>query len=194
MQTYKLVLIGNTSVGKTSLVTRFAHKRFTDHVSSTIGASFISYVMDIGQDKVRLNIWDTAGQERFRSMVTMYYRHVDMAIIVFDVTNYDIKNLKYWIQEYIRQSDKDDPKFILVGNKRDLLDIESYISDDITDLAESYKTKLFITSALNGHNVEQTFEYIAETLLKESHTFDFHDKNGGYSVLTNVSDIHKCCY
>lgn len=165
MLTFKIVVIGDTSVGKTSLITRFAHKRFVSHVSSTVGASFTSYNLDIEDERIRLNIWDTAGQEKFRSMVSMYYRDSEYCLIVFDINNYSVDNIKYWITEYLKKTVNPSPRFVLVGNKTDLLKFN--VKDNrLADLMTEYKVKLYKTSALNGDNVEELFEYVGKILLK----------------------------
>lgn len=166
MLTFKIVVIGNTSVGKTSLITRFAHKRFVSHTSSTVGASFTSYNLNIDENKVRLNIWDTAGQEKFRSMVSMYYRDAEYCLVVFDITNYNIENIRYWITEYIEKTANPNPKFVLVANKTDLLKYSFLINNDLKKLMAEYNVQLFKTSALNGNNVDELFEYIGKILLK----------------------------
>ena len=166
MQAFKIVLIGDTSVGKTSIVSRFTHKRFISHTCSTIGASFVSYVVEIDDEKVRLNIWDTAGQERYRSMVSMYYREVDFCSIVFNIQNYKVENIAYWVNEYLNKTTSKNPRFVLVGNKTDLLDLEygDPVSKKLYDLIDTHNIKLFKTSALNGAGVEELFDHVARIL------------------------------
>lgn len=181
MPTYKIVLIGDSSVGKTSLVTKFAYKRFVDHSSSTIGASFTSYDMNNDDERVRLNIWDTAGQERYRSMVTIYYRDVHFGILVFDISNYKIKDIKYWINEYLYKTNSKNSRFLLVGNKCDLLEDDQNQHEDLEKLAKKYCTKIFKTSSKSGYNVEKIFEYMGKELVN----MPLHEKlNLGEKYLT----------
>lgn len=166
MLTFKVVVIGDTSVGKTSLVTRFTQKRFVSHVSSTVGASFTSYNLDVDDERIRLNIWDTAGQEKFRSMVSMYYRDAEYCLIVFDINNYNVDNIQYWITEYLQKTANPHPRFVLVGNKTDLTNFNLITDSRLANLMTEYKVRLFKTSALNGDNIEELFEYVGKMLLK----------------------------
>ncbi|KAJ3154777.1 Ras- protein Rab-7 [Geranomyces variabilis] len=122
----KVVLLGDGSVGKTSLRNQFIHKRFADAYKATIGADFVSKDVET-QDgrRVSMQIWDTAGQERFQSLGVAFYRGTDVCILVYDVTQPDsTKNLIRWLSEFIRQADIQDPEtfpFVLVGNKIDVV-------------------------------------------------------------------------
>ena len=123
MKSYKIVFIGDASVGKTSIINRYIHKRFIFYTNSTIGASYTSYTLDTEDDKIRINIWDTAGQERYRALISMYYRDISSCIIVLDLNNFSAENIKYWINEFETKCNKETlPPVILVGNKYDLLD------------------------------------------------------------------------
>lgn len=192
MITFKLVLIGDPSVGKTSIVSRFAYKRFTTHLCSTIGASFVSYILNIDDNKVRLNIWDTAGQEKFRSMVSMYYRDADYCLIVFDITKYNVDNINYWIDEYLNKTANPNPKFVLVANKCDL---NSHLNKDIEKLAKERNISIFKTSAYNGTNVEELFEYIGRILvdMPVEHRLSIHDGTN-IKNKNKVENPSKCCY
>ena len=96
----KLVFLGDTSVGKSSMVTRFLNKVFYEFQDPTIGAAFSSVTVDLDNKKIKFEIWDTAGQERYRSLAPMYYRGADAAVVVYDITNKDSFGvLEYWIKE-----------------------------------------------------------------------------------------------
>lgn len=197
MLTFKVVIIGDPSVGKTSIVTRFTHKRFASHVSSTIGASFTSYTLDVEEEKVRLNLWDTAGQERYRSMVSMYYRDADYCIIVFDIVEHTTDNVRYWITEYLNKTANQHPKFVLVANKTDL-DKNAIINDEIYTLANEYDVDIYKTSAANGSQVEELFEYIGKTLVnmpvEHRLTVQPKTKHGTSKLSLNMDKYHNCCY
>ncbi|KAJ3158277.1 Ras- protein Rab-7 [Geranomyces michiganensis] len=122
----KVVLLGDGSVGKTSLRNQFIHKRFADTYKATIGADFVSKDVET-QDgrRVSMQIWDTAGQERFQSLGVAFYRGTDACILVYDVTQPDsATNLVRWLSDFIRQADVQDPEtfpFVVVGNKIDVV-------------------------------------------------------------------------
>jgi len=186
MKSYKIVLTGDSSVGKTSLVSRFVYKKFIEHNSSTIGASFISYTMD----NMRLNIWDTAGQERYRSLVSVYYRSVDYCLIVFDINQYTIDGIKYWINEYLSMSDN--TNFVLVGNKDDTYD-NNDIPEDIEILINIYKIKFFRTSAYSGKNVDDVFKHVADMInLKKDKLEEIVDIDIKVEKENKCIDVGKC--
>lgn len=117
MTTYKIIIVGNANVGKTSLLNRYIDDNFTTHVPSTIGIEFIHKEMG---DETKLSIWDTAGQERFQSIGSALYRNADAIIFVYDVSDIDsYHSLEYWYRQYLTYGDRDSIK-ILVGNKSDL--------------------------------------------------------------------------
>lgn len=195
MRIYKIVIIGDAAVGKTSLVTRITQNKFISNMNSTIGASFTSCDLNIENKNIRLNIWDTAGQEKFRSMVSMYYRNANFCIIVFDITKYNLDNIKYWITEYIEKTINSRPNFVLVGNKTDLLENDFIITDEFQNLIDLYNIKLFKTSTLKGVNINELFEYISKILLdlpyNEINTNSVNLKEP-YTSYTSYTSY--CCY
>jgi Ras-related protein Rab-5C len=184
MLSYKIILIGNSSVGKTSLVMRYVHNFFKQNYDSTIGASFTSHLVKVNNTdtEIRLNIWDTAGQERYRALMNMYYRDAPFCIIVFDLTDYSYTNIKYWISDYLSKTSESNPKFVLVGNKMDLAKDTTKIDEEINELINKYDTVFFKTSAKSGQNVDELFKYIAEILYnlpnddsQSDETFNLHN-------------------
>ncbi|SCV00293.1 LANO_0F06150g1_1 [Lachancea nothofagi CBS 11611] len=154
----KLVLLGESSVGKSALVTRFTTGSFYRN-NATIGAAFttksISWENESGVWKVKLEIWDTAGQERYRSLAPMYYRKTDVAMVVFDVTDESTqKKADSWIQElqgYMQDEEAPNIVIQVVGNKIDLL--EAPLASDTDWIPVSAKT---------GSGVAQLFERVAK--------------------------------
>merc|ERR1712205_48184 len=117
---FKLVLLGDSAVGKSSLVLRFVRGQFFEYQESTIGAAFLTQTVALNDTTVKFEIWDTAGQERYRSLAPMYYRGAAAAIVVFDITNKESFNgAKSWVKELQRRGD---PNVViaLAGNKADL--------------------------------------------------------------------------
>lgn len=119
----KLIIVGDPSVGKTSLLRRIVENKFSQTYRSTLGVDFMFKEMDIGDSKVKLQIWDTAGQEKFRSMITTYYKHTNGIIIVFDLSNLSsFQNiLEKWLAHIKAYTPSDSPKVLLLGNKLDLM-------------------------------------------------------------------------
>ncbi|CAN1224790.1 Ras-related protein RABH1e [Linum perenne] len=119
---YKLVFLGDQSVGKTSIITRFMYDKFDTTYQATIGIDFLSKTMYLEDRTVRLQLWDTAGQERFRSLIPSYIRDSSVAVVVYDVANrQSFLNTSKWIEE-VRTERGSDVIIVLVGNKTDLVD------------------------------------------------------------------------
>eukprot|EP00126_Sphaerothecum_destruens_P000085 Sdes_comp10104_c0_seq1m1708 len=120
----KVIILGDSGVGKTSLMSRFVNDRFTSQYKATIGADFLSKEIMIGDRLVTLQIWDTAGQERFQSLGVAFYRGADCCVLCYDVSNSkSFETLDSWKDEFLVQSSPRDPEnfpFVVLGNKIDL--------------------------------------------------------------------------
>jgi len=157
---FKLLLIGDSGVGKSSLLLRFADNTFTESFISTIGVDFKLRTIDLQGSKVKLQLWDTAGQERFRTITSSYYRGAQGVIVVFDVTKKDtFNNVVKWLQELERYA-AEDVKKLLVGNKIDLTPRE-VTCDEAKELAEKLGLDYVETSAKTSSNVEEAFTRLA---------------------------------
>ena len=120
LRKYKLVFIGDQSVGKTSIISSFMYDTFDAHYASTIGIDFVSKSVPVDDGTVRLQLWDTAGQERFRSLIPSYIRDSHVAVVVFDITSRETFNsTSKWIAD-VRAQRGNDVVIVLVGNKTDL--------------------------------------------------------------------------
>ncbi|KAI9093131.1 P-loop containing nucleoside triphosphate hydrolase protein [Phlyctochytrium arcticum] len=165
----KVVIIGDGSVGKTSLRNQYMHQRFSHAYKATIGADFVTRTVSVGDRNVAIQIWDTAGQERFQSLGVAFYRGADACILVYDVTNpASTASLYKWMTEFIRQADIRDPErfpFVLVGNKMDDTRGRAVSKWEGQELAPSLP--LFETSAKDGTRVEDVFMYVAKTAVVE---------------------------
>lgn len=130
MLTFKLVIIGNKSVGKTSLVKRYTDNTFTNSVESTIGAQFCSKIVVLeptpgNEVRVKLQIWDTAGEEKFRSITPMYYKNANAVVLVYDVTNEgSFESLSSWYQEVDDKRGADELKLAIAANKCDMAEYQ----------------------------------------------------------------------
>mmetsp|Transcript_36933 Transcript_36933/g.63776 ORF Transcript_36933/g.63776 Transcript_36933/m.63776 type:complete len:205 (-) Transcript_36933:148-762(-) len=162
---FKLVLIGDSGVGKSCLLLRFADNAFTESYISTIGVDFRFRTVKVDKNTVKLQIWDTAGQERFRTITSAYYRGADGIIMVYDVTSQDSFNhVADWLTEVNRYASEGTCK-LLVGNKSDRED-RTVSSEEASAYAEKLKIPFLETSAKNAENVETAFLTMASELIK----------------------------
>jgi small GTP-binding protein len=163
----KILLIGESSVGKTGIMLRFVNDRFSNSFITTIGIDFNCKTIVSNGSKIKLQLWDTAGQERFRAITTSYYKGSNAVIIVYDVTNRDsFDRIKYWIESvYAKLSS--DVIIILVGNKIDLESIREITFDEGYELAKKYDIHFFECSAKNGININKIFDDVADQFIKQ---------------------------
>lgn len=164
---FKLVLLGESAVGKSSLVLRFVRGTFFEYQESTIGAAFLTQTVPLGDTTVKFEIWDTAGQERYKSLAPMYYRGAAAAIVVFDITNYDsFTRAKQWVKELQRQGNTN-IVIALAGNKADLKDKRKVEPAEVQAYADDNGILFMETSAKTAMNVNEIFVQIARRLPKE---------------------------
>ncbi|GCF01562.1 GTP-binding protein of the rab [Zygosaccharomyces mellis] len=201
---FKLLLIGNSGVGKSCLLLRFSDDTYTNDYISTIGVDFKIKTVDLDGKTVKLQIWDTAGQERFRTITSSYYRGSHGIIIVYDVTDQESFNgVKMWLQEIDRYATSTVLK-LLVGNKCDLKDKRMVEYDVAKEFADANKMPFIETSALDSTNVEEAFLTMARQIKDSMAQQQRHDggaangqnENGNVNLkgqsLTN-SSTNGCC-
>lgn len=163
---FKLVLIGDSGVGKSCLLLRFADDNFTDSYISTIGVDFRFRTINIQDKTVKLQIWDTAGQERFRTITSAYYRGADGIIMVYDVTSSEsFDHVEEWLSEVDRYANENTSK-LLVGNKADLIEEKVVPEEDAQRFAENIGISFLETSAKTATNVDTAFLTMANELIK----------------------------
>ncbi|KAL1328081.1 hypothetical protein HN51_038021 [Arachis hypogaea] len=161
---YKLVFLGDQSVGKTSIITRFMYDKFDTTYQATIGIDFLSKTMYLEDRTVRLQLWDTAGQERFRSLIPSYIRDSSVAVIVYDVANrQSFLNTTKWVEE-VRQERGTDVIIVLVGNKTDLVDKRQVSIEEGEAKTRELEVMFIETSAKAGFNIKPLFRKIAAAL------------------------------
>lgn len=162
---FKLVLLGESAVGKSSLVLRFVQNDFQEYRESTIGAAFLTQTVKIDdQTTIKFEIWDTAGQERYKSLAPMYYRNANCAVVVYDITSTaSLEKAKVWIRELQKQADAQ-IVIALAGNKADLEDRRQVPTEDARRFAEEENLLFFETSAKQSTNVSEIFLAIAKKL------------------------------
>ena len=157
----KMVLVGDSGVGKSCLLKRFATDDWDPTYISTIGVDFEIMTLNLLDKNVRLQIWDTAGQERFHNITTSYYRGAHCIMIVYDTTNLDsFKNVKKWY-EAVQTYANEDVALIIVGNKSDLSDQRNVEWDAATQYCDNINAKLLEASAKTGINVKESFTQLA---------------------------------
>jgi small GTP-binding protein len=161
--TVRVVLIGNSQVGKTSLIHRFVRSSFEKQQKSTIGAVFHTYEQTWEGRQVIMQIWDTAGQEKYRSLGPIYYRNSAAGIAVFDLTSKDtLAGLETWIVEFKKYTEN--PLLFIVGNKSDLAEDRAVTEEEAQSFAVTQGGTCFFTSAKNGDGVKELFEKVFQDL------------------------------
>ncbi|XP_061692008.1 ras-related protein Rab-41 isoform X2 [Syngnathoides biaculeatus] len=164
LRKFKLVFLGEQSVGKTSLITRFMYDSFDNTYQATIGIDFLSKTMYLEDRTVRLQLWDTAGQERFRSLIPSYIRDSTIAVVVYDITNLNsFQQTSKWIDD-VRTERGSDVIIMLVGNKTDLADKRQVSVEAAERKARELNVMYIETSAKAGYNVKQLFRRVAAAL------------------------------
>ncbi|XP_050524234.1 ras-related protein rab7 [Daktulosphaira vitifoliae] len=198
----KVIILGDSSVGKTSLMNQYVNKKFTNQYKATIGADFLTKEVMVDDRIVTMQIWDTAGQERFQSLGVAFYRGADCCVLVFDVTSPgSFKSLDGWRDEFLIQASPSDPDhfpFVVLGNKVDL-ENRAVSSKRAQQWCQSKNgLPYFETSAKEAINVEQAFKTIARNALAQETDMeiynDFPDqiKLGGGSAENRLSGGDNC--
>ncbi|KAJ6797878.1 ras-related protein ARA-4 [Iris pallida] len=161
---FKIVIIGDSGVGKSNLLSRYSRNEFNPNSRATIGVEFQTQSLTIDGREVKAQIWDTAGQERFRAVTSAYYRGAVGALLVYDVTrSATFDSVDRWLQELNTHSDSTVAR-MLIGNKCDLGEIRAVSTEDGKNLAESEGLFFMETSALDSTNVKTAFEMVIKEI------------------------------
>ncbi|CAI2380287.1 unnamed protein product [Moneuplotes crassus] len=195
---FKIILIGDAAVGKTSFLLRFTENKFTEDHLATIGVDFQSKCLSFGKKIIKLQIWDTAGQERFRSITRSYYKNSHGCLAIYDISDESsFEKIKELIEYYKEESEARLPfNVILIGNKSDL-DLDRHVPTlKGKMLAEEYGIPFFETSVKNDQNVDEAFMAVAGEAIKSTKYID-------EKTTENVKKLHdtlmkpkkksKCC-
>lgn len=189
----KVIIVGDTNTGKTSLMQQFVNKKFDAKYKATIGADFLTKEIMIEEKLVTMQIWDTAGQERFQSLGMAFYRGADACVLVYDITNpKSFTNLKAWRDEFMLQAAPRSPEqfpFMVLGNKCDKESDRTVQKKNVERWCEeqSSPTQFLETSAKTAHNVHQAFQAIAREAIKRSQTADEQDMSFLQDAKVNLS-------
>lgn len=163
---WKVVLVGDSGVGKTNLLSRFTRNEFNAESKSTIGVEFATRNVQIKGKTIRAQIWDTAGQERYRAITSVYYRGAVGALVVYDITKpLSFENLDKWLQE-LREHADPYVCIMIVGNKIDLRSLRAVTQEEGRNLAEKHNYSFIETSALDSTNVGEAFNNLLVDIFK----------------------------
>lgn len=174
----KVIILGDSGVGKTSLMNQYVNRKFSNQYKATIGADFLTKEVLVDDKLVTLQIWDTAGQERFQSLGVAFYRGADCCVLTFDVNNpKSFENLETWRDEFLVQAAPKNPStfpFVVLGNKVDVEESKRQVSQKRAQSWCQSKNNLqyYETSAKEAINLEEAFEAIARDALKQEALVD----------------------
>ena len=166
----KVVMLGDTGVGKTCIIQRLIYNKFDPSNNPTIITAMNSITMEIpgAPETIRFQIWDTAGQERYHSMTSFYYKDAAAAVIVFDMTNISsFESVKKWVDE-VRSIRSDSITIVIVANKSDYVEKICIDPSEITNYSESVKIPVVISSAKDDVNIKEIFQKVGEILRENS--------------------------
>ena len=193
------MLIGDSGVGKSNLLSRFTRNEFNLESKSTIGVEFATRSVQVDGKSIKAQIWDTAGQERYRAITTAYYRGAVGALVVYDIAKHlTFENVERWLKEL---KDHTDQKVVtmLVGNKSDLRHLRAVTTEEAKALAEKFDLSFIETSALDSTNVETAFQNILTEIHQLVSQNQLRDPNGGIDennlvrTFSTENDQQRCC-
>ncbi len=196
----KILTLGDTTVGKTSIVLQYTTQKYNTQILSTIGVDFKSKVINIDNNKVKMLIWDTAGEERFRNIASQYYYGADGALLIFDITKKSsFERIVYWINELSQKKNINELGLLLVGNKIDLEKERQVQKEEAERFAKENNLKYYEVSAAKNINIDNMMLDIIKQCISNIQKRDsdaFRDSiNDAYQI---ISDIHNkknknCC-
>ncbi len=163
----KVVIVGDSGVGKTNLIKRFVTNSFNQNSKATVGVEFLSKSYRINDQVFKIEMWDTAGQERYKSITAAYYKGAKGALIVYDITQKTtFENISKWMTEIKEKSSKD-MKVMIIGNKTDLKDERQVTTEEASLKAQDLGAPIMETSALDASNVKEAFYDLMKEMYKE---------------------------
>jgi small GTP-binding protein len=176
MQQFKIVLLGDASVGKSTMISRYIDGDYDEYYTSTIGIDFKRKTIFRGDKKIYLQIWDTAGQERFQSLSTIHYRNSHCFILLFDLTDViSFKKLEDYL-EMIQLHMTFEPLIIIFGTKKDIINRRVVKIEDISAFREQNKFEYFEISSKTNENIDIAFDHIVDILIEKFECVDNSEK------------------
>ena len=194
-QKIKIMIIGESLVGKTALITKYTKDRFDGSYLSTIGIDFQNKFVNVNDKKIKVEIWDTAGQERFRNIAKNYFQSSDGILLVYDTTSHSsFEKLNYWNLQ-IQLNAPENTKYILVGNKIDLKEKREVTKEEGEKFAEDNKIQFFETSAKDGTNVNEAFELLTKEIVSDTEKLSNKNKRSSQILKKKNTKVEKksCC-
>ena len=195
---FKLILIGDSCVGKSNILLKYLKNQFNENSKTTIGVEFGTKNIIINNKRIKIQILDTAGQERYRSITSAYYKGAKGALIVYDITRKNtFDNIDKWITD-LKLNGDENICIIILGNKSDLIDKREINKNDGIKKAEMYKTAFLETSALNGDNISKAFDKLIEQIVINNKNIFQDDNENEIDKGVNLNDEKnnnnkKCC-
>ena len=196
----KILTLGDTGVGKTSIIQKFVNDKFSQNMLSTIGVDFQSKIIMIDNTKVKLKIWDTTGQERFKTLTSQYYNGADGALLIFDVTNKEsFKRINFWMNELNEKKKLNELGLLLIGNKIDLVNKRIIDKEEAENFAKNNNLSYYETSALKNININNIIIDIAKQCLNNIKRNDENIINNSINekkmIIENIggNKKKKCC-
>ena len=195
-ETVKIITLGESSVGKTSILAKYVDDIFDINMISTLGVDFKRKTEIIDNKQINIKVWDTAGQECFRNIQKIYYHNTEGVLLVFDLTSREtFEQLNYWFENIKIECPKD-VAICLVGNKSDLKDHIDVSDEDINEyLKKNNNPKFFKTSAATGENIKEVFQYISREIMEKKKEEKQNNTKRIQVVKTNMRREKKktCC-
>ena len=189
---FKVLLLGDTDVGKSSLILRYTEETFNSKLVNSIGVDFKMKKKEIDGKIIKVQIWDTAGHERFRSITYSYYRGANAIIIVFDITDKkSFLSITEWLKQIEKHAKENVFKF-LVGNKSDLAEERKVTFEEAKEYADEHELPYIETSAKEGININELFESSIKSFLSNN-KYIGGDKNIKLNNQSTTSEKNKCC-
>ena len=197
---FKLILVGDSYVGKTNILSKYIKNEFNQNTKSTVGVEFGAKILNIEDKIIKAQIWDTAGQERYKSITSTYYKGAKGAFIVYDITNrLTFESVDKWIQDLNLNSHKN-ITLLLIGNKMDLADKRVVSKEEGEEKAKSFGLAFLETSALTGENIDKVFDYMLKEVynkitIEKANSGEIDYINIGNNIEINEQSEKKnaCC-